>query len=460
MDLPTTDKKLRVTIAGASGFVGANLLKKVPGDWQTHALSRGKSRSTGGVDWREADLFSLQSSVEALKNTDVAIYLVHSMLPSTRLFQGSFADADLLIADNFASACLKNGVKQIIYLGGLVPTGNISKHLASRQEVEEVFKATGIPCTVLRAGMVAGSGGSSFEILRSLVTNLPAMILPQWTQVNTQVVYIDDLVRVLLASVMKKEFFDKTIDVVNGEKLNYEDLIRTTCRVMGKKRVLLRVPIRSTAFSKLWVSFFGNANHELVSPLIDSLLCELPKNPPIELIDAHIQYRTFAKMLEIILQMPSKERSRTKARQLHENSVRSIQRLPSLPAMNCDEIADFYEKWLSKASLGLIKIEPNQAKGMVGFYIRGMPWPLLVLKRVYTTSAEVQRAKFHIVGGLLAKRSDCGWLEFRQMANKKFTLASINEFVPTLPWYVYRFTQAILHKKVMTAFAHSLAKAD
>src|ERR1700733_2455700 len=99
------------------------------------------------------------------------------MLPSTRLFQGNFADADLLIADNFANACLKNKVKQIIYLGGLVPTDSISKHLASRQEVEEIFKATGIPCTILRAGMVAGRGGSSFEILRSLVTNLPAMIL-------------------------------------------------------------------------------------------------------------------------------------------------------------------------------------------------------------------------------------------------------------------------------------------
>ena len=460
MTISTVDKKLRVTIAGASGFVGSSLLKNLPKDWQTQALSRGKDRSTGGLIWREADLFSLQSSVAALADTDVAIYLVHSMLPSTRLFQGNFADADLLIADNFARACVKNGVKQIIYLGGLVPAQNISKHLASRREIEEVFRATGIPCTTLRAGMVAGSGGSSFEILRNLVTNLPAMILPQWTQAGTQVIYIDDLVRVILESVMNRDFFDKTIDVVNGEKLNYETLIRTTCRGLAKRRFLVRVPIRSTAFSKLWVSFFGNASYELVAPLIDSLLCELPQNPPLELIAGHIQYRTFERMLETILKTPTREHSRITARQPHENSVRSIQRLPALPSMNCDEIAECYEKWLSRASLGLIKVDSNIAEGAVRFRMRGMPWPLLVLKRVPNHHAEVQRTKFHIVGGLLAKRSDCGWLEFRQVANKKFTLASINEFVPTLPWYVYRFTQALLHRKVMTAFARGLAKGE
>ncbi len=71
----------------------------------------------------------------------------------------------------------------------------------------------------------------------------------------------------------------------------------------------------------------------------------------------------------------------------------------------------------------------------------------------------MQRAKFHIVGGLLSKRSDCGWLEFRQVAGGKFALVSINEFVPTLPWYIYRFTQAILHKWTMTSFAEHLEKS-
>ncbi len=450
------NENLRVAITGASGFVGQNLLSSAPERWQIKALSRGHAKScVENVSWRQADLFSLQSSTDALKDTDIAIYLVHSMLPSTRLFQGSFADADLLIADNFAHACVKNGVQQIIYLGGLMPTENISKHLASRQEVEEVFKASGIPYTIFRAGMVAGKGGSSFEILRNLVTNLPGMILPKWTQAKTQVIYIDDLSRLLRQAVMNKDFFNKTIDAVNGESLNYESLIRTTCRVLGKTTVLFRVPINSTKFSKLWVSIFGKTNYELASPLIDSLLCELPQAPPSELISPMIRELSFEGMLEKILKIPGQQTKREKTKLIHTNTVRSIQRLPSIPSINCDEIAREYEKWLPKALFGLIKVKSEPHSGLVTFSLRGLSRPLLILKPILS-EPNMPRAKFHIVGGLLSKRSDCGWLEFRQVANRKFTLVSINEFVPILPWYIYRFTQAILHKWTMTSFAEHL----
>ncbi len=448
-----SNANIKIAITGANGFIGQQLLSSAPQSWEINALSRGPAKSrVGNISWRQADLFSLQSATDALQDAEVAIYLVHSMLPSTRLFQGSFADADLLIADNFAHACIKNKVQQIIYLGGLMPSEKVSKHLASRQEVEEVFKSSGIPFTIFRAGMVAGQGGSSFEILRNLVINLPGMILPKWTQAKTQVIYIDDLVRLLQAAVMNKDFFNRTIDAVNGESLNYENLIRTTCSALGKKPILIRVPINSTKFSKLWVSLFGKTNYELASPLIDSLLCELPQAPPNKLISPFIRELSFAGMLEKILKIPIQHSKKSKTKLIHPNTVRSIQRLPSVPAVNCDEVAREYESWLPKAILGLIKVESNSERKVVTFSLRGLSKPLLILNPIKSDS-DLQRAKFHIVGGLLSKRSDCGWLEFRQIADRKFTLVSINEFVPTLPWYVYRFTQAILHKWTMTSFA-------
>jgi uncharacterized protein YbjT (DUF2867 family) len=451
--LSNLKENIRVTVTGARGFIGQQLIASAPENWQINALSRSGAKSrVGNTTWRQADLFSLQSSTDALKDTDVAIYLVHSMLPSTRLFQGSFADADLLIADNFAYACKKNNVKQIIYLGGLMPTENVSKHLESRQEVEEVFKASGISYTFFRAGMVAGKGGSSFEILRNLVINLPGMVLPKWTQAKTQVIYIDDLVRLLSAAVMNKAFFNQTIDAVNGESLNYESLIRTTCRALQKKPILFRVPINSTKFSKLWVSIFGKTNYELASPLIDSLLCELPQAPPSELVSPLILERSFSGMLDKILKISEEQVTIPKTNLIHPNTVRSIQRLPSVPSNNCDEIAREYEMWLPKAMLGLIKVKSNSESGLVTFSVLGLGLPLLILKPIIG-ERDMLRVKFHIVGGLLSKRSDCGWLEFRQVANRKFTLVSINEFVPTLPWYLYRFTQAVLHKWTMTSFA-------
>lgn len=450
--------RLRITIAGASGFIGQALLSQAPETWQLNALSRRQGRSSNGnISWHHADLFSLQSATEALKDTDVAIYLVHSMLPSTRLFQGSFADADLLIADNFVHSCVSNGVKHIIYLGGLIPEGKVSQHLASRREVEDVITAAQIPYTILRAGMVAGFGGSSFEMLRNLVTNLPGMILPKWTETKTQVIYIDDLIRIIRTAVMNPQFFNQTIDAVNGETLNYEALIRTTCEAMKKKPILIRVPLNSTQFSKLWVSIFGKSNYELASPLIDSLLCELPQGPPTPLIANLIRENSFSGMLEKILKSPLKETKREKAKLVHPNTVRSIQRLPSLPNHNCDQIAREYERWLPKMLLGIIRVDRNLQSGLVTFRLGGVDIPLLKLKSM-PSGADIERAKFHIIGGTLAKRSDCGWLEFRQIAERRYTLVSVNEFVPTLPWYIYRFTQAPIHLWTMNSFAEHLRK--
>jgi nucleoside-diphosphate-sugar epimerase len=131
----------QIAVAGASGFVGLHLIERLAASHPIIALGRrAPSQSRDGVEWRQTELFSAGSTRAALQGATVAIYLVHSMMPSSRLFQGSFHDTDLLLADNFARACKKNGVQQIIYLGGLVPpSGFVSPHLQSRKEVEAVL---------------------------------------------------------------------------------------------------------------------------------------------------------------------------------------------------------------------------------------------------------------------------------------------------------------------------------
>ena len=286
-----------VAVIGASGFVGRNLISRLSKEHTTFALTRSRAADQPeGVEWRRTDLFSAQSTFAALKGIDTAIYLVHSMMPSSHLFQGHFHDTDLLLADNFARGCVANGVKQIIYLGGLRPEGYVSPHLQSRLEVEEVYRATEIPVTVLRAGMIVGPGGSSFEILRTLVQRLPFMILPEWTERSTQAIFIDDIVEVIARAIENPEFKGQTFDVVNGETLNYKTLLKTMARTLGRKRMMVPLPISSVEFSKVWVQIFGNSSAELVSPLVDSLLCNLPQMQPVPLIDSILKYRSFETM--------------------------------------------------------------------------------------------------------------------------------------------------------------------
>jgi uncharacterized protein YbjT (DUF2867 family) len=450
----------KIAIAGASGFVGRSLIESLRHTHQVVALGRELpvEKSLSNEEWRKVDLFSVTSTVEALRGADTAIYLVHSMVPSSRLFQGSFHDTDLLLADNFANACRKNGVKRIIYLGGLIPEGAaISLHLKSRQEVEQVLRASGIPVTVFRAGMIVGPGGSSFEILRNLVHRLPVLVLPRWTMSKTQVVFIDDVVRAISAAVTKPGFSGRTFNLVDGEPLTYRRILEKTASVLGLRRLFLPVPIHSTFFSKFWVRLVSGFPKALVNPLIDSLLCDLPTTPPLRLVSDLVEFRTYEAMLVETLRRSHAEvphRHRRHEAELH--TVRSIQRLPSL-MHDARWIAKEYMVWLPRFFRTLLRVEVHAP--VVEFRLAGLRWPLLKLRHLPEES-EPSREKLRIEGGLLAKNLGTGWLEFRQIDNRKFTLVAIHEFVPRLPWVLYVLTQAKVHSLVMAAFGRHLKQLE
>lgn len=444
---------MKVTIAGASGFIGQNLIQQIKADFEVTGLGRSNFSENSHFSWKKCDLFSYQSVKESLKETDIAIYLVHSMLPSSRLFQGNFQDTDLLLADNFAKACVFNGVKQIIYLGGLVPKGSTSEHLKSRLEVEEIFCSSGIPTTILRAGMIVGNGGSSFEILKNLVLNLPAMILPNWTKCRTQVVYIDDLIRVIKKSIGNEAFYHRILNVVNGEDVTYEKLIRLTAKRMGKGCPMIPVPINYLSLSKWWVSTFGEAPFQLVSPLVDSLKCNLPKVEVEDEIKDCLKFTTYSAMLEKITVTKYQRSSNYKKRKIEQKNVRSIQRLENPLSLDMQKLASEYMNWLPNFIHSIIYVDQDQK--IIKFKLLGLKKSLLALKKVSNDSS-LTRAKFHIVGGLLTATKNTGWLEFRSVANGKYTIVSINDFRPYLPWYLYCYTQAIVHLWVMKSFNNHL----
>ena len=190
--------KKKIVIAGATGFIGGWIIEKFKNDYEI-VLSRkvDKDQEIDNVLWKKVDLYSISSTERALEGADYAIYLVHSMQPSTRLNQGEFQDTDLLLADNFSRGAWKNNLKQIIYIGGILPKDkkNISKHLLSRFEVEKTLAEKKVPLTAIRAGIIIGPGGSSFKIIRKS-ENLPIMLCPKWLSLN-QPIDIFDILQII-----------------------------------------------------------------------------------------------------------------------------------------------------------------------------------------------------------------------------------------------------------------------
>ncbi len=446
--------KRKVVLAGATGFIGRWIIEIFQNDFEIIALSRKKvkNNSNQNIHWKEVDLYSMSSTERALEGADIAIYLVHSMQPSTRLNQGKFEDTDLLLADNFSRAAQKNNLKQIIYIGGILPKDEhkISNHLLSRYEVERTLGARDTPLTAIRAGIIIGPGGSSFKIVKNLVKNLPVMACPQWTKSKNQPIDVFDILSLLKQCMGNPKTYNKNIEIGGDQVMSYMDLLRMTSKQMNKRRWIFSIPFFTVGLSKWWVSIFTGTNINFVSPLVESLKHRMTPN-----IDSNhlyeIRFTPIEKSIKRALKgkppiLPSFYHSNTE-----KNTVRSVQRIFNPKKQNAQWIAKYYPIWLSKKFAGIIN--PKFDGSSLSFNLLGIN--LLELKLIEDRSTP-NRQLFYITGGVLTKRKDLGWLEFRSILKNEYIITAIHEYVPKLPWLIYKLTQAKMHLYVMKRFEREL----
>ena len=462
----------KVAVAGATGFVGTAIIDSLLNDYQVRGLTRSVGKISQAakddpVEWTYCDVHSSDSVNQALEGVDCLIYLIHSMMPSSRLTQASFQDLDVLIADQFAKSASVNGVKQIIYISGLMPSdyeeSQTSKHLESRYEVEQILQNSKASLTTLRCGVIVGPGGSSLKILINLVRRIPLMGLPAWTASMTQPIDINDVERALLMCLKNPEKYEGSFDIGGPDVMTYREMMQTTARTMNRKRIMFSVPIIPISFSKHWVSTFSGVSIDLVGPLVDSLKHDLTVHPnalQTKLID-HCE--SFERSLKNSMDSQGFPVSnpRQSFRSIDQQSirkakrVRSVQRLPLPQGKNARWVMEEYLRWLPKTLRTILRCEVTD-DNLVSFYLRLMSKPLLVLR--LDEHGTDQNLVLKIVGGLLAnvEESPNGRLEFREVLQGQSVMSAIHDFSPSLPWYLYNITQAVAHLMVMKAFGHHL----
>lgn len=460
----------RIVVAGANGFVGRALipaLRQAFPEAHIVALTRAQTAATPrpNMHWQRCDLFSLLDCEKALADADVAFYLVHSMLPSAHLDQGSFSDHDLILADNFARAAKKQGLKQIIYLGGLIPQATgLSKHLASRKEVEDTLSNVGIPLTTLRAGLIIGATCSSFTIVRRLAKRLPVLICPVWMRTRCQPIDISDVIASLVYVVGSEQAFGKAFDIGGPSILSYKNILLETARAMGKNPLCLSMPMISPKISRLWVSLVTGAPRNLAYPLIESLQHDMTVQAHQWLRIPERRYLSFSAAVDKALKEHrievERKRDQPQAFLLNpfkreQKHVRSVQRLILPNGMRARDVAMLYMHWLPSFLPWLIRVDINNND--CKFFLALTKTNLLHLEYSVERSS-AGRQLFYIRGGILAKNIGKGRLEFREVLNGAFILAAVHEFHPIMPWYIYRLTQALLHLLVMRSFGSYLRR--
>jgi uncharacterized protein YbjT (DUF2867 family) len=265
---------MRVLVTGATGFVGSRLIPALlEAGHGVHALVRDAANyeAPEGVTVHEGDVLEPGSFDGALAGVEAAYYLIHSMRAGE-----DFAERDRQAAANFRDAADAAGVERVIYLGGLGEEGeDLSHHLESRREVERVLGEGDYALTTLRAAVIIGQGSASFDMIRQLSSRLPAMITPRWVRNECQPIAIDDVLAYLVGVLDVPETAGGTYEIGGPDVLTYEEIMRTTARVMGRREpVILPVPVLTPRLSSYWVGLVTDVDFRVARPLIDGL-----KNP-------------------------------------------------------------------------------------------------------------------------------------------------------------------------------------
>jgi uncharacterized protein YbjT (DUF2867 family) len=281
LEISPHDKAL---LLGATGFVGSRLIPElVKRNVSLRFLVRNPSKVSAHFPHLEAgevvrgDLVTGEGVSEALRGIHSAYYLVHSMGGKNIFRNMEFAEKDKQAARNFISAANDAGLKRVIYLGGLGEArDNLSEHLKSRAEVAGVLSSGTPAATILRAAIIIGAGGASFEMLRYLVERLPVMVCPKWIDTRIQPIALRDVLDYLLGCLFNPATAGETFDIGGPEVLTYREMMQKYAETRGiAQRIIIPVPFLTPLLSSYWVDLVTPVPSGVAHPLIEGLKNEV-----------------------------------------------------------------------------------------------------------------------------------------------------------------------------------------
>ena len=269
---------MKILLTGANGYVGKRLLPELLNlNHEIICCVRDKNRL--GLDentlskitiW-EVDFLDDPTFENIPKDIDVAYYLIHSMSSSTKNFDVMEANSAL----HFNQYMNEIGVKQVVFLSGIINDSHLSKHLQSRSNVEHILYKGNFKLTVLRAGIIVGSGSSSFEIIRDLCEKLPIMITPKWVLTKSQPIAIRDVMQYLIGVMLREDCYNDSFDIGGPNIITYKQMMLLYAKTRGIKLWIYTFPIMTAKLSSYWLYFVTSTSYKLAVNLVDSMKMEV-----------------------------------------------------------------------------------------------------------------------------------------------------------------------------------------
>lgn len=268
---------MKILLTGATGYIGKRLLPLlVENGHEVVCCVRDPKRFSppdsvkSHVSVVQVDLLNVDSLINIPKDINGAFYLVHSMSSSSEY---QFLEQES--ARNFRDAMDATRVNHVVYLSGIVNETTLSEHLTSRKNVETILANGNYHLTILRAGIIVGSGSASFEIMRDLVEKLPVMVTPRWLNTKCQPIAIADVLQLLTKTIFNTATFNKNYDIGGPDVLTYKEMLLEFGRVRKLKRFIYTIPVMTPKLSSYWLYFVTSTSYRLAIALVNSMKVEV-----------------------------------------------------------------------------------------------------------------------------------------------------------------------------------------
>lgn len=264
----------RVLLTGATGFVGSHVHPVlVSRGFDVVGGTRNPEKARDHAPDREfchIDLGDRDSVSRALEGFDALVYLVHSMTDKKH-----YDRIEKKNAMTMRDAAAQRGLERIVYLGGMRPSGKVSKHLESRLETGRVLRSGVVPTIELQATMVIGGGSESFRIVRDLAARLPWMLLPSWLKSKSEPVAINDVTEAIAHALEMPLDASRVLEVPGPEVLSGREILARIAHLLGQEPRMVDVPLVSPGLSSHWIRLITRANPAVAGELVEGLKSDI-----------------------------------------------------------------------------------------------------------------------------------------------------------------------------------------
>jgi uncharacterized protein YbjT (DUF2867 family)/membrane protease YdiL (CAAX protease family) len=266
-----------VLVTGATGFVGRHLVDALGAAGYdvrcaTRAPARARARDPAAT-WVELDLDRPATLAPALAGCDAAVFLVHAMGPEHA--GTDYPERERASAEAFAAAAAAAGLARIVYLGGVMPAAGASRHLRSRERTGAILRAGSVEAIELRAAMIIGAGSASWEMVRDLAGRLPVMVLPRWLRNTSCPIGIADVVHGLVAALALPPGPSRVYELAGPERLTHRDVLRRAAAALGRRRLMISVPILTPRLSSYWIALVTRTPLAMARELVEGVRSDL-----------------------------------------------------------------------------------------------------------------------------------------------------------------------------------------